>query len=73
MNVPAPEAGPFRIDPPPAPVVGWIILTDHGDGTWLPDWDGHLHTNRITAGTVLMEARLRLGRRVRLAEVRGCA
>lgn len=24
--------------------VGYIVLTSNGDGMWLPDWDGDLHT-----------------------------
>lgn len=70
----APESGPFRIDPRPAPVVGWIVHTTSRDGLWLPDWDGQLHTVRGDADIALHTARETLGTdRVRLFEVRGCA
>jgi hypothetical protein len=58
---------------PALPVVGWIVLTRQADGTWLPDWDGIVHTDRAAAEGELDAARARhdLICPVVIAEVRG--
>jgi len=30
-------------------VIGWVVLTEQRDGTWLPDWDGQIHATREAA------------------------